>query len=90
MVAGAPEWRQRLKGPLPPMAASLQSLELELATAELCRVPDYFDSLVALTSLTLSVGLRVSALLMLFVSQCPVTHHMTSKVDCRSCGRGAT
>ena len=51
------------------MAASLQSLDLELMdTADLRHVPDYFDSLVALTSLTLSVGLWVSALLMLFES----------------------
>ena len=68
-LIGPPEWRHRLKAPLPPMAASLQSLELVLANnAALGHVPDYFDSLVALTSLTLSVGLRVSALLMLFES----------------------
>ena len=30
MIAGAPEWRHRLKAPLPPMAASLQTLDLEL------------------------------------------------------------
>ena len=72
-LAGAPdtpEWRHRLKAPLLPMAASLQSLELELMDrADLCHIPDYFDALVALTSLTLSgAGLRVSPLLMLFGS----------------------
>ena len=62
-----PEWRHRLKAPMPPMAASLQSLELWLPdNADLCHIPDYFESLVALTSLTLSAGLRVSALLTLF------------------------
>ena len=70
MIAGAPEWRHRLKAPLPPMAASLQSLELDLGgTVDLGHVPDYFDSLVALTSLTLeAAGLRVSAPLMLYES----------------------
>ena len=53
------------------MAASLQSLELNLMdTAVLWGVPDYFDLLVALTSLTLSARLRVSALLMLCESVC--------------------
>ena len=51
------------------MAASLQSLVLEMGdTADLCQVSDCFDSLVALTSLTLSAGLTVSALLMLLES----------------------
>ena len=66
LKAEAPEWRHRLQPPLPPMAASLQSLELSLTgSAALRHVPDYFDSLVALTSLTLSADLRVSALLVL-------------------------
>ena len=92
MSAGAPaaEWRHRLKAPLPPMAASLQSLELKLMdSAALGHVPDYFDSLVALTSLTLSAGLKVSALSRA-VSIGGFHHCMSSKVDFRSCGRGAT
>ena len=69
LKAEAPEWRHRLKAPLPPMAASLQSLELKLMdNAALGHVPDYFDSLVALTSLTLEPGSRSAPFLVLFQS----------------------
>ena len=96
MIAGAPEWRHRLKAPLPPMAATLQSLELKLLmdSADLGHVPEYFDSLVALPALILAAaGLRVSALPKLFMSvSFPpfLADQVTLAIIFRSCGRGAT